>query len=57
MEYSLFSIYKIHDHLDKDIHLIHSALGNHQSQCDKGAIGDSFGAIRKVEDAVARDFS
>jgi hypothetical protein len=48
----LFSVYEIHDHLDKDVHLIHSALGNHQGQCDKGTVSDSFGAIRTVEDAV-----
>ena len=48
----LFSIYEIHDHLNKDVHLVHPAFGNHQGQCDEGAVGDSFGAIRTVEDAV-----
>jgi len=49
---SLFPVYKIHDHLDKDIHLIHSAFCDQQSQCDEGTIGNSLGAIRAVEDAV-----
>ena len=48
----MFSVYKIHDHLDKDVHLVHPAFGNHQGQCDEGTVGDSFGAIRTVEDAV-----
>ncbi len=48
----LFSVYKIHDHLDKDVHLVHPAFCNHQGQGDKGTIGNSLGAIRAVEDAV-----
>ena len=48
----LFSIYKIHNHLDKDVHLVHPAFGNQQGQGDKGSVSDSLSAIRAVEDAV-----
>ena len=48
----LFSIYEIHYHLNKDVHLVHPAFGNHQGQCDKGSVSDSFCAIWTVEDAV-----
>ena len=50
--HSLFSVYKIHNHFDKDVHLVHPAFGDHQGQCDKGTIGDSLSSIRTVEDAV-----
>ena len=49
---NLFSVYEIHDHLDKDVNFVHSAFGNHQGQCDKGAVGDSLGTVCTVEDAV-----
>lgn len=34
----LFPVYKIHDHLDKDVHLVHPALGDQQGQGDKDAV-------------------
>ena len=48
----LFPVYKIDNHLDKDVHFVHPALCNQQGQCDEGAVGDSLCAIRTVEDAV-----
>ena len=48
----LFPVYKIHNHLDKDVHFVHPAFGDHQGQCDEGTVSDSFGAILTVEDAV-----
>ena len=54
VRYGLFVslVNQIHHHLHHHVLLLRAALGNHQRQSHKGVVGDTFGAVFTVEDAV-----
>ena len=53
---SIVLIDQIHDHFHHDILFLRPALGDHERKGNEGAVGDAFGTLLTVENAVVVRF-